>query len=92
MTPLLLVAPLQPLLLSHRSLEGKVRVGASCLIITFAHAHYKCVLFTNLIKLSMAAGCMIGSCVYIFGGLQQEGSQLLVYNDLWEFDLVTKRW
>ena len=40
----------------------------------------------------MAAGCLMGSRLYLFGGLQQEGSQMLVYNDLWEFDLATRRW
>jgi hypothetical protein len=41
---------------------------------------------------TMAAGCLLGSRVYLFGGMQQEGAQMLVYNDLWEFDLETREW
>jgi hypothetical protein len=41
---------------------------------------------------SMAAGCLAGGCVYLFGGMQQEGSQMLVYNDLWQFNLASRQW
>ena len=41
---------------------------------------------------SMAGGCMVGRSVYLFGGMQQEGSQVLVYNDLWEFNLDSRQW
>ena len=41
---------------------------------------------------SMAAGCLAGGCLFLFGGMQQEGSQMLVYNDLWQFNLASRQW
>jgi N-acetylneuraminic acid mutarotase len=41
---------------------------------------------------SMAAGCLLDGCLYLFGGMQQEGSQMLVYNDLWQFNLASRQW
>lgn len=41
---------------------------------------------------SMAAACVSGDSLYFFGGMQQEGSQMLVYNDLWEFNINSQQW
>lgn len=41
---------------------------------------------------TMAAACVSGESLFLFGGMQQEGSQMLVYNDLWEFHITSKQW
>lgn len=40
----------------------------------------------------MAAGCAAGEYLYLFGGMRQEGGQLLVFNDLWEFSILSREW
>lgn len=39
-----------------------------------------------------ACGAMVGDKVYLFGGMQQQGQQMLVFNDLWEFSLELRQW
>ena len=41
---------------------------------------------------AMAATCVSGESLFLFGGMQQEGSQMLVYNDLWEFNVSSQQW
>ena len=38
--------------------------------------------------------CILGNKVYLFGGMETDetGDQALIYNDLWSFDLDSRRW
>jgi len=36
--------------------------------------------------------CILANKVYLFGGMETDGEQALIYNDLWSFDLDSRRW
>lgn len=38
------------------------------------------------------SACLLGNKVYVFGGMEQDGRQALIYNDLWSFDLDSRQW
>lgn len=38
------------------------------------------------------SACLLGSKVYLFGGMEQDNQQALIYNDLWSFDLISRQW
>ena len=37
-------------------------------------------------------GCILNGKVYVLGGMQNDGDQVLIYNDLWCFDLEENVW
>ncbi len=36
--------------------------------------------------------CIMGNKIYLFGGMESDGQQALIYNDLWCFDLGSRSW
>lgn len=40
----------------------------------------------------MCDGCQFNEEIYLFGGIQQLDEEILIQNDLWKYDIRTKRW
>ncbi len=38
------------------------------------------------------SACLLGTKIYLFGGMEQDNNQALIYNDLWSFDLISRQW
>ena len=36
--------------------------------------------------------CILGNKLFVFGGMESDGDQALIYNDLWSFDLDSRIW